>query len=133
MMICSVEASLPILHCFHAFDIPGFFLLNKNLNSILMSKVLYRFLKSLMTLTTCYVCSDSEEPDAIAPPPIYDKDIPDPPAGLTWWKYLPGVPALPTPEEYYNNASYANYGWRYDDNYVTVNYVFSGLDKVSII
>ena len=93
---------------------------------------------NLMNHDDCFfniLYSEATDPEdelkPVKPPPIYEEGLPDPPAGLVWWKYLPDVPPLPTPEEYYNNTMYANYSWRYDPNYVTIEYTFTNLDKVS--
>lgn len=67
----------------------------------------------------------------INPPEMYNDSIPDPPPGLIWWQYLPGVPPLASPEETLG-PSYSNYGWRYDQNYLIISYTFTELDKTTL-
>lgn len=64
-------------------------------------------------------------------PEIYNNSIGPAPPGLIWWELLPDVPPLPTPEEELGPA-YANYSWKYDDNYKVVQYDLTDLDKTTM-
>ncbi|KAH7620097.1 hypothetical protein Ndes2526B_g05351 [Nannochloris sp. 'desiccata'] len=75
--------------------------------------------------------SDTNGPETIEPPPIYNDSIPDPPPGIIWWQYLPDVPLLPDITTALG-PGYERYGWRYDDDYVIQKYYFTDLDKTTM-
>ena len=61
--------------------------------------------------------------------PQFYAPVPPAPAGLIWYKYAPGVPALPTVTSVLGSA-YTGYTWIYDSNYASSSFQFSNLDKV---
>ena len=61
--------------------------------------------------------------------PQFYAPVPPAPAGLIWYQYAPGVPALPTVSSVLGSA-YSGYTWIYDSNYATSSFQFSNLDKV---
>lgn len=75
--------------------------------------------------------TDDEPVTVIYAPEIYNTSIGPAPPGLIWWELLPGVPPLPTPEEALGPA-YANYSWKYDENYKLVQYDLTALDKTTM-
>ena len=75
--------------------------------------------------------TEDDPVNTIKAPEIYNSSIGPAPPGLVWWELLPGVPPLPTPEEELGPA-YANYSWKYDENYKVVQYDLTALDKTTM-
>ena len=61
--------------------------------------------------------------------PQFYAPVPPAPAGLIWYQYAPGVPALPNVSSVLGSA-YSRYTWIYDSSYSTSSFQFSDLDKV---
>eukprot|EP00884_Botryococcus_braunii_P016249 jgi/Botrbrau1/3307/Bobra.0048s0004.1 len=71
-----------------------------------------------------------DQPETIQAPDFY-VPVPPAPPGIEWWQYANNVPILPDPGLVLGPL-YARYGWRYQADYQTQNYVFSNLDKATM-